>query len=47
MISEYPVGYSGSRPDVCILVFDGRSEVETNKWQRESRSVISTADAML
>ena len=41
MISEYPVGYSGSRLDVCILSFVGRSGAETNEWQRGSRSVIS------
>ncbi|WP_294954097.1 hypothetical protein, partial [Sulfurovum sp.] len=35
------VGYSGSRLDVCILSFVGRSGAETNEWQRGSRSVIS------
>jgi len=31
MISENPEGFSGSRLDVCILSFVGRSGAETSK----------------
>jgi len=46
MISENPVGFSGSRLDVWILAFVGRSEAETSRWQW-SRSVISAPVARI